>query len=154
MAGSRAGAWSSGLTAFRAVEDDPNGEIVGEVFEAVLGPSRHEQHVARTEGMALRPVDERAASTDDHVQLVAGMRRLRVGAAGSVDLDLHATVPQHLREPLSFGSRQPLYRLSYRRPASPGLGATVAHGASCFRIASIRRPRLSLTSGHSSSMML
>src|SRR5215204_4623777 len=145
MAGSRAGAWSSGLTAFRAVEDDPNGEIVGEVFEAVLGPSRHEQHVARTEGMALRPVDERPGSTDDHVQLVAGMRRLRVGAAGSVDLDLHAPVREYLCEPFSPWSWQSLHRVRDRRPASSGRSAAVAHLTSSFRMTSMRRLRLSLT---------
>src|SRR5215211_6854513 len=92
MAGSRAGAKSFGLPAFRAVEDDPHHKIVREIFEAVLDARWHEQYVAGAEGMAVRPVDERPVSTDHHVHFVAGMRRLRVGAAGRVDLDLHATV--------------------------------------------------------------
>src|SRR5215217_8542933 len=92
MAGSRAGAKSFGFPAFRAVEDDPHYKVIREIFEAVLDGGWHEQYVARAEGMALLPVEERSVSAYDHVHFVAGMRRLRVGAAGRVDLDLHAPV--------------------------------------------------------------
>src|SRR5215211_9305809 len=151
---SRARDASTGFSALWTVEDDPHHKVVREIFEAVLDAGWHEQYVARAEGMAVRPVDERPVSADDHVHFVAGMRRLRVGAAGRVDLDLHATVFEYLCEPLSPGPWQTSHRLGDRRPASPGQGITFAHLASSFRTASIRRPRFSLTSGHSSSMML
>src|SRR5687768_13585988 len=151
---SRAGAKSFGLPAFRAVEDDPHHKIVREIFEAVLDAGWHEQYVARAEGMAVLPVDERPVSAYDHVHLIAGMRRLRVAAAGRVDLDLHAPVFEYLCEPLSSGSWQPPHRLGDRRPASPCRSAAFVHLISSFRIASMRRIRFSLTSGHSSSMML
>src|SRR5215210_3592633 len=143
MAGSRAGARSFGLPAFWTVED----------LEAVFDVSGDEQHVARTEWAALRPVDELPAPAHDHVELVAGVRCLRVCATGSVDLDLHAPVPEHLREPFSAGPGQMLHGLIDRNPASSGPSASLTHLVS-FRIASSRRPSSSLTSGHSSSMML
>src|SRR5215210_219457 len=134
MAGSRAGAKSFKFPAFRAVEDDPHYKVVREIFEAVLDAGWHEQYVAGAEGMALRPVDERPVSAYDHVHFVAGMRRLRVGAAGRVDLDLHTPVFVHLCEPLSPGAWQPSHRLGDRRPASPGQGIIFAHLASSFRM--------------------
>src|SRR5215211_4133257 len=154
MAGSRAGAKSFRLPAFRTVEDNPHHKIVREIFKAMLDAGRHEQYVAGAEGMAVLPVDERPVSADDHVHFVAGMRGLRVGAAGRVDLDLHATVFEYLCEPLSSGSWQPPHRLSDRHPVSPCRSAAFAHLVSSLRIASMRRLRFSLTSGHSSSMML
>src|SRR5215208_3444835 len=136
MAGSRAGAKSFKFPAFRAVEDDPHHKVVREIFEAVLDAGWHEQYVAGAEGMAIRPVDERPVSAYDHVHFVAGMRRLRVGAAGRVDLDLHAPVFEYLCEPLSSGSRQQPNRLSDRRPASPCSSDALVHLVSSFRIAS------------------
>src|SRR5919112_2393194 len=111
MAGSRAGAKSFGLPAFRAIEDDPHHKVVHKIFEAVLDAGRHEQYVAGAEGMAVLPVDERPVSADDHVHFAAGMRGLRVGAAGRVYLDLHAPVFEYLCVPLSSGSWQPPHRL-------------------------------------------
>src|SRR5215210_7335017 len=98
MAGSRAGARSFGLTTFWPVEHDPHRKVVREVLEAVFDACVYEQHVAWTERVALLTVDELPASAHDHVEFVAGVRRLRVCATGSVDLDLHAPVSKHLRE--------------------------------------------------------
>src|SRR5215203_3768168 len=154
MAESRAGAGSSCLTALGTVEDDPHRKVVREVLEAMLDACWYEQHVAWTEWAALGSVDEFAAPAHDHVQLVAGVRRLRVCTARRVDLDLHAPVPKHPREPFSARSGQVLHGLLYRNPASPGPSAGLAHKISLLRILSSRRLSSPLTSGHSSSITL
>ena len=64
------------------VEDNPNGEILGKVLEAMLGSSRHEEKIARFEGIPLAVVKEHASAADDDVDFVLSMRCLLVGSNG------------------------------------------------------------------------
>src|SRR5262249_29799317 len=60
-----------------AVEDDPHGEVLGKVLEAMLGSRSHEQEIARPERVPLAVMKEDAAAADDNVNLVLGVRRRR-----------------------------------------------------------------------------
>src|SRR5258708_4170842 len=93
-----------GITAFRTIEDDPYREVVRELLEAMLDSGGHEQQVARREGMALRAVHELAAARHDHVDLVAGVRLLRIGAARRVELDAQRSALEGDREALARGA--------------------------------------------------
>ena len=76
----------------RAVEDDPGGEVLGEVLEAVLDPGGDEEHVAGRERDALAAHEERPAPARDDVELVPVVGRLAVSASGRVVAELHAAV--------------------------------------------------------------
>src|SRR6266542_480283 len=107
-----------GLSAFRSIEKHPDREVVGKVLEAVYDACLREEHVVRSEPMPSSAVDEPAFASRNDVNLVAHMRRLRIVAARSVELDLQRAVLEHRRGPLSIRSRQKLYRLRQRDPAN------------------------------------
>src|SRR6185436_4492581 len=77
------------LTTLGAVEDDPDGEVVAEVLESMLGSRGHEHEVSGSELVPLAVVEQDASSADDHVDLVLRVRRLLVGPhrAGQLDLE-------------------------------------------------------------------
>src|SRR5438128_12684226 len=84
------------LAALGPVEEDPDREVVAEVFEAVGDAGRREEEIAGSERQAL-PFDHKGPRTlDDDVALVARVRRLRVRADRPVDLDLQAAVAEEL----------------------------------------------------------
>ena len=72
------------FSAFGTVEEHPDEEIVAELFEAVDHARLGEEHVVQRNRMAMRTVDEPAATARDDVDLVARMRLLRIGAARCV----------------------------------------------------------------------
>jgi hypothetical protein len=105
------------FSAFGTVEEHPDEEIVAELFEAVDHARLGEEHVVQRNRMAMRTVDEPAATARDDVDLVARMRLLEVGAAGRIELDLQGSVLEDRRRALAvrcgeqrlgFGERDPL----------------------------------------------
>ena len=72
------------FSAFGTVEEHPDQEIVAELFEAVNHACFDEQHVGHRDRVAMGAVYEPSASARDHVDLVARMRLLRIGAARCV----------------------------------------------------------------------
>src|SRR5215472_19309665 len=80
------------LTAFRAVKQHPHHKIVAEVFKAVNLSRGGEQHVTRSKLQPLSFDDKPAGSRGHHVELVAGMGLLRIGALGRVDLYLQGAM--------------------------------------------------------------
>ena len=88
MAGSiRAGSYSSfSLSTFRAVEDNPDDQVIREVHEPVRDSSRNEQKIAGRERLLALAVDKLTAACDDDISLIARVRLLRVLASRSVNL--------------------------------------------------------------------
>src|SRR5262249_22098791 len=80
------------LASFRAVKHHPHHKIVAEVFEPVNLSCSREQRVARSKPQPLPFDDKPAVSGDHHVELVAGMRFLRICVLGRVDLYLQGAV--------------------------------------------------------------
>src|SRR5215471_6271597 len=80
------------LAAFRAVKHHPHHKIVAEGFKAVNLSRGREQHVTRTKLQPLTFDDKPARSRGHHVELVAGMGLLRIGALGRVDLYLQGAM--------------------------------------------------------------
>ena len=72
------------FSAFGTVEEHPDQEIIAELFEAVNHPCFDEQHVGHRDRVATGAVYEPSASARDHVDLVARMRLLKIGAARCV----------------------------------------------------------------------
>jgi len=72
------------LSAFGAVEEHPDEEIVAEFFEAVDYPRFDEQHVVLRDRVTMRAVHEPPATACDDVDLVARVRLLEIGAAWCV----------------------------------------------------------------------
>ena len=80
------------LAALGSVEDDPDGQVVGEVLEAVLDPGGDEQEVAGAEAVPGRAVDEPALAPHHDVHLVPAVRRLGIDATGGEQLDAQRAV--------------------------------------------------------------
>jgi hypothetical protein len=66
------------LPAFRAIEDDPDRQVVGEFLEAVWHLRGNEEDVTRAEAMPLAAVSEVPGPVNHHVDLVPGVGRLRI----------------------------------------------------------------------------
>jgi len=64
------------LATMRAVKYTPQGEVLGNVLELMLGPRSHEQEVAGLEPVPLAVVNEYSSAANDEVNLVLCMRRL------------------------------------------------------------------------------
>src|SRR5664279_1021260 len=89
------------LPALGAVEKYPRREIVGELHEAMLLASSHEQHVARSEGKLFGPARKASRAGCDDVDLVAGVRMLPIAASRRVQLHRKRTVPEQLHGALA-----------------------------------------------------
>src|SRR5215469_1636002 len=96
----------SGLTALRAIKQHPDGEVIREVFEAVLDVSGDEEKNARCEGAPGSAVYEGAGATYDDIHLVAGVRRLIVDPSWRVHPGGERAVPKEDRVLLRRGSRE------------------------------------------------
>src|SRR5262245_35436347 len=59
------------LSAFRAVKNHPDGEVIREILESVFGSGWREDQVAGLEPAPRSPVEENAVSSRDDVNLVA-----------------------------------------------------------------------------------
>jgi hypothetical protein len=103
------------LATRRAVEDDPDGEVVGEVLEPVLNSRGHEDEVSGFERIATAIVKEHAPAPHDDVDLVLDMRRLAVwghrqGKQCPDSAALHDCYEVRARRPrdalLGFGKRE------------------------------------------------
>src|SRR5262245_334511 len=76
------------LSAFRAVKQRPDGEVIGEILKAVFASGGRKDQIAGLKSPPRRPVKECAASTRDDVNLVARVWRLRIASTRGVHLDL------------------------------------------------------------------
>jgi hypothetical protein len=66
-----------------------------------------EEAIAGTEGNAVGTSDEGPLTRDHHIELVASMGLLRVGAPGSVELDRETASLEDNDESLPLRSREP-----------------------------------------------
>lgn len=83
-----AAAHSGLLTALGPIENDPGGEIVGELFEPVYDPCRHKKGFPGFEVTTLLSDDKLAVTGLDDIDLVLRVWFLGVSAAGLVEADL------------------------------------------------------------------
>jgi hypothetical protein len=93
------------LATLRTEEDNPHGEIVGKVLEAMLSARSDEQEVPCLALIALPVVNEDASATDDHVDFVLLVRGLYVRTHRKRKLDVEGTAPQEADRMLSRGAR-------------------------------------------------
>ena len=104
------------FSAFRAIKDHPDGEVFGEILEAMGFACGRKEKVAGTELYALA-FDYVFTSAPHHdVCFVSRVRRLRVRAARRVDFDQEAAVLEHGRESLAsrpWQATQPLRDPNY-----------------------------------------
>jgi len=100
------------LAALGAIEDDPDHGIVGKVLEAVVDSRGHKENVTGPEWMALSAIPKSSASLHHDVNLVFGVRGLRILPPRCVDLDAERAVGEQLGKSLSVGARQTRQRLT------------------------------------------
>jgi hypothetical protein len=93
------------LTTFGAVEEDPDRQVAGELFETVDHTGRDEQDVGGPEAVALVSVPEPARAMSHHVQLVAGVRRLGIVLTWGIEFNGQGAVAKQLGEPLTARPR-------------------------------------------------
>jgi hypothetical protein len=79
-------------------KDDPGGEVVREILEAVVDPGRHEERVAGREVLPLPVIEERALARHDDIKLVALVRPLPVPPDRPVDAHIPVAVIEHPEE--------------------------------------------------------
>src|SRR5262245_25020384 len=89
------------FAAGRPVEDHPDGEVVGEILEPVLGTGGDEHHIARPERIAPAIVEQDAAPADDRVDLVLVVRRLPVRVHRQRQLQVQRAALEHAHRVLT-----------------------------------------------------
>lgn len=72
------------LAAIRAVEEDPDGQILGEILEAMNLPGGREEERSGLKGVSRHAIKEPATPSGDDVDFVLPVRRLRVLATWGV----------------------------------------------------------------------
>jgi hypothetical protein len=77
----------------RTVEDHPNGEILAEVLEMVVGSRGDEEAIAWLERFSLAVVEQDALTAYDDVDLILFVRRLPVRAQGASEFHVDSTAP-------------------------------------------------------------
>src|SRR5688572_18961972 len=98
--------------AFRAVEEHPDHQVIGELLEPVVDPGGDEEHVARPETMPLGPVPELATPSDNRIHLITRVGRLGIVPAWCIELDAQSAVLEELDEPLTVGTWKPSQALT------------------------------------------
>jgi hypothetical protein len=88
-----------------AVEDNPYGEVLGEVLETVLGSSSDEHNVAGLECISLALVPQDSSAAHDKVDLVLCMRSLLVRRHRERELEGEAAALQDTDGVLTGGTR-------------------------------------------------
>src|ERR1700745_4024919 len=99
------------LATMRAVKYTPQGEVLGNVLELMLGPRSHEQEVARLELVPLAVVNECSLATNDEVNLVLCMRHLLARAQGEAKGYVKSATLQDHDGALARGTRNTRFRL-------------------------------------------
>ena len=97
---------SQRFAAFRPIKDNPGDEVIREMFKTMLDSGGDEEEIACLEEEAIAAAQEFAAALHDYVNFVAGVRRLRVVPARSVNLDLQAGVLKDSGESFTFWAGQ------------------------------------------------
>ena len=72
------------FAAFRSVEEDPYGEIVGEIFEAMFDAGTDKEKIVWAELLSLAFADKFPGAGDHYVNFILLVRRLRIGPARRV----------------------------------------------------------------------
>src|ERR1700686_543846 len=80
------------FAAFWAIKENPESETVGKILEPVFDSSLDENEISRTNGPAFFAGQKLTASAQDHINLVARVRRLQIDAARRVKFHLQAAV--------------------------------------------------------------
>jgi hypothetical protein len=75
------------LTAFGAVEHDPDDQIVREVLKTMNHPSGHEKHIPFFERFLFRTADESSTPLHDHIDFVLLVGLLGISATRGVNED-------------------------------------------------------------------
>ena len=78
---------AAALSTFRSVEENPEREIVREIFEPVFDARRDKQEIVRSKFSAFSATDEIAAPADDNVDFIARVWSLWIASARSVEFD-------------------------------------------------------------------
>src|SRR5664280_3572637 len=94
------------LAAFRAIEQHPGAEVIGEVLEAVRLAGRRKEKVTFRKLNPLITIHEHTAALCHDVNLVASMRRLGVAAARGKQFYPQRAVAEQLGERLTVSGRQ------------------------------------------------
>src|ERR1043166_3821870 len=71
-----------------AIEDDPDGEIGGEVFKMMRATRRHKEERARVDGVAASAIEEIASASGNEVELRSSVGFLGIVTLRSVEFDL------------------------------------------------------------------
>ena len=74
------------LAALRPVKEDPDGEVIAEVFEPMFDSGGCEQDISWRESLPSAITNEFAGALGHNIDFVARMRRLRIVAARRVKL--------------------------------------------------------------------
>jgi hypothetical protein len=76
------------LAAFGSIEENPNSEILAEVFEAMLDLGRRKQDILGRDSFSCSVTNKLGAALRDDIELILGVWLLRVFIAGGVKFDL------------------------------------------------------------------
>lgn len=110
------------LASARPVEQDPDGEIMGELLKTVFDARRHEEEIARRKSRSLISMYELAASVHDDVHLVAIVWLLWVVASWRVELHFERAMLEQRHEALAARAGKLRERFGGSEPDATGWG--------------------------------
>src|ERR1035438_10758526 len=94
------------FAALRAVEKYPRREIVGKFYEVMLLASGDEQNISRTEAHFFSFPLKASGAGGEHVNLVARVGVLMIGAARRIQLHRKRAVAKQFHRALAIGAGQ------------------------------------------------
>lgn len=122
-------ACSCRFSTLRPIEEDPDRKVAGKFLEAVDHTRWHEENVSHPKTMPLVAVSKPAGALGHYVHFVAGMRRLGIVLAWSVELDGEGAMAEKLDEPLTAWPGQSGQTLGQGKSVLRQCGSKISTGA-------------------------
>jgi hypothetical protein len=101
------------LPADRPIEQDPQDQVIAEILEPMHYSGRDQQEIARAEAAPRAPAEELSPTLDDHIHLIAIVRRLGIVIPGGIELDGECSVVQQLDETFTPRARKPVQAIGH-----------------------------------------